>query len=251
MSFRSKSWCQRPSTCLPREGPHFDQKAAKLYSVGVVHVQHIEGRPPDGGPPCDYRAVPCKVDVPSLNARIEKRSELSAARVKSSNVFPFVIIAMRAREREVSVGRFASMLLGDDVIDGERELGDVGWNLAILATVFGLRPDFPIQSFIHHLRFLPGFFQGENGPGLQDRQHVIYLDKRFELLRLLDGDLTSLLFREKLEQSLLILLTDAQIKDEPRPSGGTSPPFISRARLRMTALVFLEASSLGSMGVCS
>src|ERR1700722_472261 len=115
------------------------------------------------------------------------------------------------------------MLLGDDVIEGEGEYGDIGRDPAILTTVLGPLPDSTIQRLVHGLRFLAGFLQGEEGLGPQDGEDLIRLDVRFELVPLRGGDPPLLLFLEELEHSLLVLLPDAQPEDEPRPLGRDVP----------------------------
>jgi hypothetical protein len=72
---------------------------------------------------------------------------------------------VRAREGEVLKRRLAAMLLRDDVIDGEGELGDVSWDLAILIPVPRSFLDAPFQRLVHGSRFLSGSFEDQDRLG--------------------------------------------------------------------------------------
>ncbi len=124
--FRFPGVCR---TGLRGEETRHDQESANLHPVGVVHVEHKESRSPDGRLSDQYWPVPCEVGAPFLAAGIEESRELASLRVESGDVRAFVEIVVGAGEGEVYVGRLAPMLLGDDVIDGESELGDVSGNL--------------------------------------------------------------------------------------------------------------------------
>ena len=76
---------------------------------------------------------------------------------------------MRAREGKVLVCRLTPMLFWDDVIDREREFGDVRWYLTVFAPISRTFPDAPGQRCVHGLRFLSGLIELKNGLGLQDR----------------------------------------------------------------------------------
>jgi len=191
------------------------------------------------------------VGAPFLAAGIEESRELASLRVESGDVRAFVEIVVGAGEGEVFVGRLAPMLLGDDVIDGEGELGDVSGNLAIFTAIPGSFPDAPLQRFVHGSRFLSGFLEGKDRLSLQDREDVIRLDVRLEILPLLGGDPPRLLFREQLEHSLLVVLHDAQVEDESGPFGRQIPSFRLQGTAQEGGTGHPRSSDVGLHRFCS
>ena len=79
------------------------------------------------------RSIHGKVALPPLPSRVKKRDQLSSHWIAAGDVGAFVLIAVQAAPGEVLKHGSATMLLGDDVIDLEREGIVRGWHVAILA----------------------------------------------------------------------------------------------------------------------
>ena len=85
--------------------PRRDQEPAKLHPVGVVHVEHVECRPADGGLSDQQRTVPCEVGAPALPAGIEESREPASLRVESGDVRAFVEVVVRGTTIRRPAGR--------------------------------------------------------------------------------------------------------------------------------------------------
>ena len=88
-----------------------------LDTLGEIDVEHINRRPPDGGPADKFRADPGEVLLPVVSARIEQSGELAGNRVNPSNVRTLVGIVVVAGEREVVSRSWAMVLDGNDMVD--------------------------------------------------------------------------------------------------------------------------------------
>ncbi len=81
---------------LRRENSRRYQQAADLHPLWGIHLQHADGRSPDGGLAYESRTVPAEVRTPPLKAGIEKPCEAPRLWVESRNVRPLVEIVVRA-----------------------------------------------------------------------------------------------------------------------------------------------------------
>ena len=102
----------------------------------MVYVEDIDRCSPDGRLSDQFWPVPTEMGTPPLSVRIEESRQPTTLRVDTGDVRAFVEIVVRAREGKVLVCRLTPMLLWDDVIKWESEFGDVGWYLAVFATIW-------------------------------------------------------------------------------------------------------------------
>ena len=164
---------------LLRKATSSDQESANLDSVGVIHVKHIEGRPSDGGLASQHWSVSCEVAVPSLAARVQQSGELSGLRVYPRDVRAFVKVVVHAREGEILVSRLATMLLGDDVIEGECEIRDIGGILQYSQRFFArCRTRLSRDSLIRSWLTVSGRFAQERGSRAPSKSRACYPPER-------------------------------------------------------------------------
>ena len=81
-----------PKTKL-REQARLDQGSANFNAVWMIHVEHIERRPPRRGFSDDERPVPLEMHTPFLTAWIEQARKFSRPGVVPSDVRSLVLIA--------------------------------------------------------------------------------------------------------------------------------------------------------------
>jgi hypothetical protein len=78
-----------------------------------------------------------------------QRNNLTAVRVNPRQVWPFVAVAVAARESQVFQHAGAAVLLGDDVVEVKRQFSERFREATILAAVTGLDADGFVNRFVH------------------------------------------------------------------------------------------------------
>ncbi len=104
---------------------------AKFASIVVIHVEQFDGAAADRSQADDPISFDSEMLAPFLQARMKQRDEL-AVDVRGQ-IWSLEKIAPMARETEIGFVVRAVMLPGDDVIDVERDEGQV---VLVTATVF-------------------------------------------------------------------------------------------------------------------
>jgi len=95
--------------------------------------------------------MPTEMNVPLVAPRVEKRYDFSRFRINAGDVWPFVVVAGKARQAEV-VGRSAAVVLSrNDMIDLEGKSVEGLRYLATLTTVAGPLPNQVLQGAFHAL----------------------------------------------------------------------------------------------------
>ena len=148
------------------------------------------------------------------------------------------------------------VLLGDDVIQGERERGNVSRNLAVLATVPGSPSDAAVQRFAHRSRFLSGPLQKRKAPRASRRRARYRTRYKYDSR----SSRSPAVISPRSPASRGARASDSGLlpgcpgRGRIAPSGGISPPLISRARLKTVApdcleivtFACIDGSSLGN-----
>ena len=95
------------------------------------------------------RSIPCEVIVPTVDARIEKRRQLTCHRIKAGDVRTFVSIARTATLREVVERGQSAMLSCDDWVTGKALAVIRLRHQAILAAIRRPQSNFLFEDRIH------------------------------------------------------------------------------------------------------
>ena len=124
---------------------------SKLNAVGRVHVEQLHGCSPGRCASDDLTAMQSEMISPRILPWIEQLNDLTSLRIVAGEVRAFVSIASITGQYEPGwIICLANMLLGDDVIDVEREerrgfLRDQ----AILTTIASSTPNKFTRGLIH------------------------------------------------------------------------------------------------------
>ena len=109
---------------------------------------------------------------------MKQRDDLPRPRVYPGDIRPLVAVAGEARQAKVLCLRLAEVMLGDDVIDLERQVEVTRRNLAVFAAASRPLPHEFLQRAIHVCSMHPGrtvvllVLERQPGLGLHQRQHV-------------------------------------------------------------------------------
>lgn len=87
----------------------------------MIDVQHSKGDLANRRAPFEDGAIPAEVPFPTILSRMIEAENAPGSRVKSGDIGALVAVAIEARERQIGRLARATVLLGDDVVDLERD----------------------------------------------------------------------------------------------------------------------------------
>jgi hypothetical protein len=119
------------------EKPASDQKPALLDSLGSVHSKDFDGRSSDGRAPGQHRAAPGEMLLPSVLAGVEESCQQTRLGIEAGDIGPFVDVVIQAGQRQVFRDGRAVVLLGNDMVDLERQNIEPLREPTVFAGVFG------------------------------------------------------------------------------------------------------------------
>jgi len=93
--------------------------------------------------------IPGEMLVPLLPSWMKQRDDLIGDRVDARQVRSLVAVAVATRESQVFQYGGTTVLLGDDVVELERQFSERFWETTILAAVTGPDADGFVNRFVH------------------------------------------------------------------------------------------------------
>ena len=96
-----------------------------------------------------YRTIPEEVVRPSVSARVKQPHYLTAVGIDTSDVRPFVAVAIVASEGEIVFGALSPMLTRDDVVDLKRQVVKMLRHLTVFAGSSGALPNVLLKNAVH------------------------------------------------------------------------------------------------------
>ena len=128
----------------------FEQQAALIHGVGIVHAEQMHRRAPDFRPAGDVRTIAAEMILPTVLPGMEKSRQAPGRGIQRRNVRTFDQITPRARQSEIAILIRATVLRGDDVLNMERRQRLMLLaQTAILAPVPGAAANIPAQALLH------------------------------------------------------------------------------------------------------
>lgn len=124
-----------PIPPLRREYTLLDEPLSKSDSLREVDFEHHYRCTANRRLADEDRSIPPKVAKPAMSTRIEQGYELSGFRIDSPDVRPFVVIARKTCQTQVTGLARPAMLFGYDMVDVKRKSIKLLRNLAVLAGV--------------------------------------------------------------------------------------------------------------------
>ena len=122
------------------------------HSIRSIHPQHLERDSPHCGPSDNRATCGFEMVTPTIGPRMKKPHQFSGFAIPAGYIRPFVSIAGRTGERQISLLRLAAMLLGDDVIDLKRKRQNELGKAAVFTPMLGPLPHSPSEVAIHGFR---------------------------------------------------------------------------------------------------
>lgn len=132
-----------------REDAFVDQPLAEIHAIVEIDFQDDDSCPPDGSAPDQDRAIPAKMPVPAMAARIEQFDDLSSLWINTRYVRAFMVVAGEAGQAQIAGTGRAAMLAGDDVVDLEMQLVLFVVYLAVFAAAARATPYQFYQFGVH------------------------------------------------------------------------------------------------------
>ncbi|MFO0967376.1 MAG: hypothetical protein U0793_17595 [Gemmataceae bacterium] len=124
---QSEIWFLIFRGCVPRllfsasgKPAFFDEFLSHGDHVGMIEREDDDGCATDGSSPEENRAVPAEMAFPFVAPRMKKWRSLLRFRINAPDVGALVAVAVETGESKVRQSSRAKVLLGNDVIDGER-----------------------------------------------------------------------------------------------------------------------------------
>src|SRR5215204_7585518 len=115
------------------EGPFTHQLCPFIHTIGFVDRQHSDRRAPDRRATHQDRPTPTEMTIPGLSPRVKQPNLLPRAGIDARQVWPFVFVACRTCQGQVSWNGLASMLLRDDMLDFKGQVGEQFGQVTVLA----------------------------------------------------------------------------------------------------------------------
>src|SRR5262245_32224826 len=100
-----------------------------------VDGQDSDRRPPDRRAADEERPSPAEVPGPGHPPRVKEPGELAAPGIEAGEVGALVVVAREAGQGQVAGNGLTAVLLGDNVVDLERQRGELLGEPAVLAAV--------------------------------------------------------------------------------------------------------------------
>jgi hypothetical protein len=126
-----------------------NQQTTHGNGVGAVYLQQMNRCASGGRLSEKSSAIPGEMLVPLLPAWMKQRNNLTGVRVDPRQIRPFVAVAVAARESQVFQHGRTAVLLGDNVVEVERQLSERFREATILAAVTGPDADVFVNRFFH------------------------------------------------------------------------------------------------------
>ena len=126
-----------------------DQVSPQLQAVRHVQVEHLDGRTTDTSTADEPGPAPAEMPFPLLPPRVEQRHDHSRFRFPACQIGAFGEITVLAAQGEVGGVIVPAVLLGNDVLDVEREEVIVLMHQTVFAPVVCPRPDQPARGGVH------------------------------------------------------------------------------------------------------
>ena len=134
---------------VSEEDPFIHELRPELNRVGFIDCQHADGRPRDAGSSDQDATIPLKMTFPSLAPRVKQRDDPFGQGIDTRDIWPFVLVVVETTPRQVLQNGLATVLLGDNVVDLERERIESAGNVAIVASIEGKSANLVHQGPIH------------------------------------------------------------------------------------------------------
>lgn len=125
-----------------------------LDSDGIVDVENLKRNATDGRRATKFRTNPIEMLGPRVGARMEQPCEPAVVGVESRNVRPLMRIAAEAGEGQIGLDRGTRVLLGDDMIDAERQRIPIAGHRAVFALAARALENKSAKRGIHGLVYL-------------------------------------------------------------------------------------------------
>jgi hypothetical protein len=103
------------------ENAFIDDRQAQRNCLRVVKTKYRNRASAYRRPTDQYGPSPSKTSLPLMAPGMEELNELSSPWIKPANVRPFEAVAVEASQGEVLGNGPSAVLLGDDVVDLERQ----------------------------------------------------------------------------------------------------------------------------------
>jgi len=212
-------WGHHPDS--PRwEHTFGDQTLTQINSIVEIDLQDKDGCSPDGCQANEGWTIPTKMLGPLVTTRVEEGSDLSRERVETGDVWSFVVIARKAGQTKIARPCWASVLLGDDVIDFEGQIRVVDHRqLAVFATLVRTPPNEFRQfashegSMCRHGQSRFAGFEEATRLGLHEGKHVANFLVVVNLFSLSIRQDSLLRFGRQQPHPLLVVCREAKLKD--------------------------------------
>lgn len=143
------------STSLPSltsfDGVPFEkEQLAHADRQRVIYVQHVQSSAPDRRQTHKHRAFVSKVISPPVRAWIKQSNQRAGSgRIQTGDVWAFMDVAMKAREREIGENGRAAVLRRDHMIDLEWRLISARRHMAVFAAMIRSGINLRFQFFSH------------------------------------------------------------------------------------------------------
>ena len=167
--------------------PEAEKQFPPAEPVARVHFEEPDRRAPGGCLAHDPCAVTSEVVLPPVMARVEEWSDLAGVGVEAGEVGAFLVIALRAGEREFGRVVRAAVLTGEDVFDVESERGGVLRQPAVFTAMPGALADKFAGGAVHSGRL--GVGEEGVGLGLKHTEQSVGPDHGFEFGLFVRGQL--------------------------------------------------------------
>lgn len=128
------------SNTLSRKRSFTDQRLSHRNRIRMIHFQDSNRSSSDRRQSSERRAVPPKMFGPLIFSWVKQSRELVTLRIESSDIWPFVSIAVKAGHGEIAGLAGATVLLGNDVIDLEWQFGEGYREMTILTSILSSLP---------------------------------------------------------------------------------------------------------------
>ena len=122
-----------------------------LDSLGSVHGQDVNRRAADCGDPLQYGVSPHEMLFPRILSRVKEPREQSRLGVEARDIRPLVEIVIQTGLRQILGDGRAVMLLGNDVVDLERQRVERLGETTVFAGVRRTIPNVTFQGVIHRI----------------------------------------------------------------------------------------------------
>ena len=115
----------------------------------MIDVENMDRRATDGRSSDQLRSLPTKVVSSPIISRVEQSSGSAARRISARDVRSFVKIAVVTRQGGIRERGFATMLLGDDVVDLIGSEIELARHSTILADAVRSQPHATLERRFH------------------------------------------------------------------------------------------------------